>query len=104
MPKLTSGVDLGGTKIQTVVVDGPTIVGQSRHLTPRTTADDVLQEIIATISESLAAANATAADLAAVGIGTPGSVDQATGHVSQSSNVPGFMDDVALGPTVSKAF
>jgi glucokinase len=103
MPKLTAGVDLGGTKIQTVVVDGSTVAGQSRHLTPRTNAEDVMHEIIETIRESLRAANATVEDLVAVGIGTPGSVDQATGHVSQSSNVPGFMEDVALGPTVSKA-
>jgi glucokinase len=36
-------------------------------------------------------------------VGSPGSVDVATGHVSKSRNVPGFMDDVALGPSVSAA-
>jgi glucokinase len=102
--QLIAGVDLGGTKIQTVVVAGPDVAGQSRHLTPRTNAADVMTEIIATLHEALSSAGKTPGDLAAIGIGTPGSVDQATGHVSQSSNVPGFMEDVPLGPTVSGAF
>jgi glucokinase len=42
--------------------------------------------------------------LSAIGIGTPGSVDVTTGHVSNARNVPGFMDDVALGPMVQAAF
>lgn len=99
MAALTAGVDLGGTKIQTVAVADEKVVGQSRHPTPRTTAADVMDEIIATIREST-----TTGELRAIGIGTPGSVDVKTGHVSQSSNVPGFMDDVPLGPTVSAAF
>ena len=37
------------------------------------------------------------------GSGTPGSVEQKTGHVSRAANVPGFVDDVALGPIVSAA-
>jgi glucokinase len=101
---LIAGVDLGGTKIQTVVVSGTEVVGQSRHPTPRTDAKEVIDEIIATIHESLTAASGGPSDLEAIGIGTPGSVDEKTGHVSQSSNVPGFMDDVALGPSVSEAF
>ena len=45
-----------------------------------------------------------AAAASASRIGTPGSVDSATGHVSSSSNVPGFLDVVPLGPDVSAAF
>jgi glucokinase len=102
-PSLTAGVDLGGTKIQTVVVVDQQVVGQSRHPTPRTNATDVMDEIVATIHEALDAAHRTPADLTGIGIGTPGTVDTASGHVSQSSNVPGFLDDVPLGPTVSAA-
>jgi glucokinase len=100
MATVTAGVDLGGTKIQTVILANRKVVGQSRHETPQTTAADVMKEIIATVKEALG----TTTGLAAIGIGTPGTVDSATGHVSQSSNVPGFMADVPLGPTVSKAF
>ncbi|MHB8467789.1 MAG: ROK family protein [Acidimicrobiales bacterium] len=99
MAGLIAGVDLGGTKIQAVVVADKEVVGEARHPTPRTNADEVIAAIVASIREA-----AGSTPLQAIGIGTPGSVDTATGHVSQSSNVPGFMDDVALGPTVAAAF
>ena len=97
MPSLFAGVDLGGTKIQAVVVSGASVAGQARHPTPRTTADDVIDTIVAAVKEA-----AGSSSLAGVGIGTPGTVDD-QGTVSQSSNVPGFMEPVALGPRVSKA-
>lgn len=103
MATVTAGVDLGGTKIQSVVVTGGRVVGQARHPTPRTTAEDVMAEIVTCVREALGASGSQPSDLQGVGIGTPGSVDGATGHVSKSSNVPGFLADVALGPTVGAA-
>jgi glucokinase len=104
MAQVTAGVDLGGTKIQSVVVSEGVVVGQARHQTPKTGADDVVAEIVASVSAALADAGATGTDLRAIGIGSPGSVDVATGHVSKAANVPGFMHDVPLGPAVSAAF
>jgi glucokinase len=104
VPAVTAGVDLGGTKIQAVVVSDCTVVGQSRHATPTTGAADVMAAIVTGIRAALEAAGQLPSDLRAIGIGTPGSVDTATGHVSKASNVPGFIDDVPLGPTVSGAF
>jgi len=101
---LIAGVDLGGTKIQAVVVADGKVVGQARHPTPRTNADEVITEIGSCVTEALVAAGADPTALRAIGVGTPGSVDTATGHVSGSSNVPGFLADVALGPTLSAAF
>ena len=49
MTQATAGVDLGGTKIQSVVVSAGDVVGQSRHLTPNTNAADVVAEIVASI-------------------------------------------------------
>ncbi|GAC1314536.1 MAG: ROK family glucokinase [Acidimicrobiales bacterium] len=104
MPRsLTAGVDLGGTKIQVVVVKGGQVVGEARHPTPQTDAPEVMDGIVAGLHEALTAAGGSPADLAAIGIGTPGSVDTATGHVSMAANVPGFLHDIALGPTVSSA-
>jgi glucokinase len=103
MATVTAGVDLGGTKIQVVVLANRKVVGQARHPTPQTTAADVMTEIIASVREALSSAGAEASNLSAIGIGTPGTVDRDTGHVSQSANVPGFMPDVPLGPTVSSA-
>jgi glucokinase len=104
MTQATAGVDLGGTKIQTVVVSAGDVVGQSRLLTPNTNAADVVAEIVASISGALDDAGLESSALRAIAIGSPGSVDVATGHVSNARNVPGFMDDVALGPSVSAAF
>jgi len=104
MGAVTVGVDLGGTKIQAVVVADEVVVGQARHPTPTTDAADVMTEIVAVVHEALTAANAAPTDLRAIGVGTPGTIDVASGHVSHSSNVPGFLEDVALGPTVSGAF
>jgi len=101
---VTAGVDLGGTKIQVVVVADEKVVGQARHPTPPTNATDVMAAIVAALTEALGTAGIQPAALRAIGIGTPGSVDAATGHVSKSANVPGFLADVPLGPTVGAAF
>jgi len=104
MPRLTAGVDLGGTKIQTVVLSQRKIVGSSRALTPATGADAVITAIAETITTSISAAGASPADLVAVGIGSPGTIDARRGTVSNSPNVPGFESaPVPLGPAVSKA-
>jgi glucokinase len=97
-------VDLGGTKIQAVVVSAGGVIGQSRHPTPNTDAADVVAEIVASIHSALDDAGIVPPTLNAIGIGAPGSVDVRTGHVSNARNVPGFMDDVALGPMVRAAF
>jgi glucokinase len=104
MTQATAGVDLGGTKIQTVVVSAGDVVGQARHPTPNTNAADVVAEIVASIHSALGDAGMGRSELRAIAIGSPGSVDVATGHVSKARNVPGFIDDVALGPEVSAAF
>ena len=103
MPRLTAGVDLGGTKIQTVVLRQRKVVGSSRAPTPTTGADAVVTAIRDTIKASIAAAGASTADLAAVGIGSPGTIDTQGGTVSNSPNVPGFAASVPLSPAVSEA-
>ncbi|HZQ57622.1 MAG TPA: ROK family protein, partial [Acidimicrobiales bacterium] len=98
---LTVGVDLGGTKIQTVALANRRVVGQSRHPTPQSDAKAVIDEIVAAVRE--AASSAGSGEVRAIGIGTPGSIT-ADGHVSKAANVPGFLKDVPLGPSVSTAF
>src|SRR5271167_3824580 len=104
MTQATAGVDLGGTKIQAVVVCAGDVVGQARHPTPNTNAVDVVAEIVASIHSALDDAAMSPSHLGAIAVGSPGSVDVRTGHVSRSRNVPGFMDDVPLGPIVSASF
>jgi glucokinase len=102
--RVTAGVDLGGTKIQTVVVGDKRVLGSRRMLTPQSgAAGDVIDAILATVRGSLEDAEATLDDLGGVGIGTPGDVDSRDGSVSLATNVPGFGDRVELGPIVSEA-
>jgi glucokinase len=104
MTQAIAGVDLGGTKIQTVVVSAGDVLGQSRHPTPNTNAADVVAEIVASVRSAMEDAGLAGSSLGAIAIGSPGSVDVMTGHVSNARNVPGFLDDVALGPLVGAAF
>ncbi len=101
--QLTAGVDLGGTKIQTVVLRDGEVAGSARMLTPQTgAADDVIEAIAGTIRAALEQAVAEPSDLRAIGIGTPGEIDSIAGIVSLAANVPGFADRVELGPQLSK--
>ena len=104
MATVTIGVDLGGTKIQTVALVDGEVVGQARHATPQTDAQAVMDEIVAAAREALGAAGTRGGDVRAIGIGTPGTVDPATGNVANSSNVAGFLHEVPLGSTISAAF
>jgi glucokinase len=103
MAKVTAGVDLGGTKIQTVVLDGRKVIGSARVLTPQTGAPDVTASIADTVKASLDQSGSSIKDLQGVGIGTPGEIDAGDGVVSLAANVPGFTEPVQLGPAVSRA-
>ena len=51
-PEVTAGVDLGGTKIQTVVLRDGEVAGSARVLTPQTgAADDVIEALADTIRQ-----------------------------------------------------
>jgi len=102
--KVFAGIDLGGTKIQSVVMRSRKIVGQERTPTPHTGVDDVTAAMAATVKAALAQAELAVADIVGVGIGSPGSIDQAKGTVARSPNVPGFegSDPVPLGSKVSR--
>jgi glucokinase len=102
---VAAGVDLGGTKIQTVVLRDEKVVGSARALTPQTgDPSDVIDAIVGTIRTSLKAGSLADADLGRVGIGTPGEIDARAGAVLLAANVPGFTDRVELGPRVAAAF
>jgi glucokinase len=103
MVDLAAGVDLGGTKIQSVVMAGSEVIGGSRLSTPTTNAADVIGEVVQGIVLAVQSAGVDLSQIAAVGIGAPGAVDSRTGLVSKAPNVAGFADEVALGPEVSRA-
>jgi len=101
---MRAGVDLGGTKIQTVVVDDAyTVHGQSRHPTPKDGGPaGVAEAIAAALQEAIAAAGVLPSQLAGVGIGSPGTSDNAAGTVTQAPNVaPDWTGSFPLAEAVS---
>jgi glucokinase len=99
------GVDLGGTKVQGVVVgqDGGRL-GEARGGTPAGGGPPaVVAEIAAVVKAAAKNAKVSSRRLAGVGIGSPGLVDGATGRVSGAANLPGFGEPVPLGPLVADA-
>ncbi len=103
MTRVTVGVDLGGTKIQSGALSQGQVIAGSRVLTPQTGPDDVVSAMASTVAAAAAAAGVEVGDLAGVGVGSPGHIDIDKGVVSHSPNVSGFADPVDLGPRLSKA-
>jgi glucokinase len=101
---LVAGVDLGGTKIQTAVLNNRHVVGTARVETPQSGAEAVLAAIVESVKTSLRDAGASLSDLTATGVGTPGTIDESDGSVSNAPNVPGFATgSVPLAAELSKA-
>jgi glucokinase len=98
------GIDLGGTKIQTVVVDADNkVFGESRRPTPTTGGpEDVAREMAAAMREAAAQADLGTRDLAGVGIGSPGDADEKTGVVSDARNLPNWTASFPLGEYLSE--
>jgi glucokinase len=94
------GIDLGGTKIQAVVVDAQHVVlGQARRATPTKGGPaDVAAAMAAAVREAAAAASLDTTALTHVGVGSPGTVDAAAGTVSSAKNLPGWAGMYRLGP------
>ena len=89
--RLVGGLDLGGTKIQAVVLDGRrNVIGQARSATPETGgAQDVILGLVSTLSSACADAGIEVAELTGVGVGAPGVIDQRRGTITGAGNLPG---------------
>jgi glucokinase len=89
--RLVGGLDLGGTKIQAVVLDGRrNVIGQARSATPENGgAQDVILGLVSTLSSACADAGLEVSDLTGVGVGSPGAIDQRRGIVTGAGNLPG---------------
>src|ERR1044072_1473690 len=102
---LRGGIDLGGTKIQTVVVDADgTARGEARQPTPTEGGpEDVARAMEGALREAASAAGIQPEDLAGVGVGSPGDADGDTGVVSTARNLPNWEGSFPLGETLSQA-
>jgi glucokinase len=95
---LRGGLDLGGTKVQAVVLgDDDDVVGSARHPTPTTGGPpDVAATLAQALRDAAEQAGVETTALAGVGVGSPGAVDDAAGTVAQAGNLPGWTDAYAL--------
>jgi glucokinase len=97
------GIDLGGTKIQAVVVDEDnSAVGSARRATPTEGGPaDVASEMEKALRDAAAAAEVEANALAGVGVGSPGTIE--AGSVTGAGNLPGWQGTYPLGETLQAA-
>ncbi len=99
------GVDLGGTKIEAVVVDDAhDVLGRARRATPTSGGPQaVADEIAAAVRDAAEDAGVDPASLQGIGVGSPGVVDGERGTVAEARNLPDWDGAFALGPALSQA-
>jgi glucokinase len=97
------GIDLGGTKIQAVVVDERhEVLGSSRHPTPTTGGPEGVAEAIANaLREAAEQAGLKADALKGIGVGSPGVVEHGT--VTSARNLPDWEGTFPLAERLSAA-
>jgi glucokinase len=97
------GIDLGGTKIQTAVVDEErNVLGSARRPTPTSGGPaDVAAEMEGALRDAASEAGVDPATLAGVGVGSPGTIEGGT--VTSARNLPDWEGSFPLGPTLEQA-
>ncbi len=97
------GIDLGGTKIEAVVVDVRNkLLGSARRPTPTAGGPaDVAAQLAAAVTEAAQTAGLEPANLQGVGVGSPGIVDPDTGAVTSARNLPNWEGRYELATQLS---
>lgn len=105
MSERIAGVDLGGTKIEAVVVNADRkLRGQSRMATPTEGGPQaVVGAIVAAIESACADAGCRPNALKGIGIGAPGAVNAKRGILMRAPNLPGFDEAYPLADAVGDA-
>src|SRR3954468_9000704 len=100
------GIDLGGTKIQAVVVNGRgSVVGDARHAPPgKGGPPAVAAEMATALAEAAEAAGVETSALASVGGGSPRGIDTAAGTVASARNLTDWIEPFPLAAELSKSF
>jgi glucokinase len=92
------GIDLGGTKIQAVVVNGRgTVTGESRRPTPTSGGPAAVTIAMAeTLTDAAERAGVATASLTGVGVGSPGVIDAREGTVANARNLSEWIEPFPL--------
>ena len=99
------GIDLGGTKIQAVVLNGRgAVIGDARRPTPMTGGPPaVTAEMAATLLDAAGAAGIDPTTIASVGVGSPGVIDARRGTVASARNLNDWIEPYPLARELGKA-
>jgi len=105
MPGHAAGIDLGGTKVQGVIVDkAGTPLGSAVASTPGDGGPaSVVDQVAAVVRAAAANAGIGVDDLDGVGMGSAGTVSPAAGAVLEAGNLSGFDRPVPLARLVAGA-
>lgn len=87
-PGPVAGIDIGGTKIATIIVDADgAVLGRATHASSVGDQGGAVPSIVACLDEALEDAGLPRDDLMAVGVGVPGRVDPVRGQVTLAVNL-----------------
>lgn len=102
---LRGGIDLGGTKIQAIVIDSHnTVLGQARRPTPQDKGPQGVADAMADALDAATEAAGVETDvLKGVGVGSPGETEASSGVVSHAKNLPGWDGSFPLGSRLQEA-
>lgn len=101
---LSIGVDIGGTNIKLGIVDakGKILLQRKLETCPQRGSEAILNSIHREIAALLDAASLHSRHLAAIGVGVPGTADQASGTVIYAPNL--FWRNVAIVSALQPVF
>lgn len=93
-PPFFAGIDLGGTSIKAGVVDdrGRPLSWHSQATLPEEGPEAGARRLGETALAAIAQAGLQPADVARIGLGSPGTIDKNTGKLIAPSNLPGWSD------------
>ncbi|GAC1632420.1 MAG: ROK family protein [Chloroflexota bacterium] len=101
------GIDLGGTKILAGIIDvesGRVLATAKKRTRADHGPDDVMERLLATADEALAASGIEPAAIVAAGVGAAGQVDVDKGELVRAPNLPAGMVGVPIAGAVSDRF
>lgn len=98
------GIDLGGTKIEAVIVNGRNMVlASARRPTPTSGGPRaVASELVRAVREATEQAGIEPSALQGIGVGSPGVVDPQNGSVASARNLPDWEGKFELGSVLGK--
>ncbi len=101
---LRGGIDLGGTKIEAIIVDASNqVVGQNRQPTPTDGGPaDVAKQMSEAMSGAAKDAGVETTSLHGIGVGSPGDVDDDAGTVANARNLPNWIEPFELAAVLSE--